>query len=485
MLDDRAVPSVYHVTNVADSGPGSLRDAVAAANAHAGSDILVFDASLSGQVITLAGNEIQITDDLKINGPGAGSLTVSGGGQSRVFEVDAPATVSISGLTITGGDGVADPSDTGLNAGQGGGVLSFGSLTIKASTVSGNSTIAGGGIFSYLGTLTIRDSSVSANSAFGGAGIDNFEGAVTISGSTLDDNFAPDGAGGAIYNDDGAVVMNGSTLADNFANSGGGIYNHGGISDVGTVTINGCNVIGNTAAAHDDPSGRVVRGGNGGGIYNEGGFQTMVTINVSTFEGNHALAASAFFGLFIDGGGGGAIYNNGGLTISGSTMTNNTADLIGGAIGNGGALSVNNCTLTSNSALGFLGFSGNGGAISIIGGTATITDGTITGNTSIHFGGGIFNAATLTMKNSTVSDNSALGFPTNPNTGEGGGIFNFFFSTATLDGCTVVGNTAALDGGGIYNDDFGTVNLANCVVGMNSLDNIIGGFNDLGGNVIF
>jgi predicted outer membrane repeat protein len=482
VLDDRAVPSVYHVTNIADSGPGSLRDAVAAANAHTGADVVVFDSSLSGQVIALAGNEIQITDDLKINGPS--SLTVTGDGQSRVFEIDAPATVTISGLTISGGDGVANPADTGLNAGQGGGILSFGSLTVNACTVSGNTAIAGGGIFNYLGALAVKGSSVSGNSAFGAAGIDTFHGTLQINDSTLADNSAPLGLGGAIYNDDSAVTISGSTLADNSANTGGGVYNHGGISDVGTLTMNGCSVVGNTAAAITDASGRFVRGGVGGGIFNEGGFQTMVTINGSTFTGNKALAKSAFFGLFIDGGRGGAIYDDGPLTVRGSTLSNNTAEVGGGAIESDGTLAVNDCTLTANSTLGFNGFAGNGGAIQILGGSATVADSTITGNTAIYFGGGIFNAGTLTMSNSTVSGNSAFGFPTNPTTGVGGGIFNFFFSTATLNGCTVEGNSAAFDGGGIYNDDFGTVNLSNCVVRLNTPDAIVGGFNDLGGNQV-
>src|SRR5579862_9566759 len=77
-LEDRLTPSVYHVTTTADSGPGSLRAAVAAANAHPGADVIVFDGRLSGQTITLAGGELLVTDDVRINGPGAGLLTVSG-----------------------------------------------------------------------------------------------------------------------------------------------------------------------------------------------------------------------------------------------------------------------------------------------------------------------------------------------------------------------------------------------------------------------
>src|SRR5438309_11471621 len=62
-LEGRAVPSVYHVTTNADSGPGSLRDAVVAANAHAGADQIVFDGGLAGHTITLTSGELLVTDD--------------------------------------------------------------------------------------------------------------------------------------------------------------------------------------------------------------------------------------------------------------------------------------------------------------------------------------------------------------------------------------------------------------------------------------
>ena len=65
-------------------------------------------------------------------------MTVSGGGLSRVFQVDAGVTASISGLTITGGSAV-----TTCN---GGGVDNIdGTATLTNCTVSGNSAAASGG----------------------------------------------------------------------------------------------------------------------------------------------------------------------------------------------------------------------------------------------------------------------------------------------------------------------------------------------------
>ena len=101
-LDDRTVPAVFHVTTLADGGAGSLRDAVARADARPGADVIVFGEGLTG-TIALTGGELDITDDVKVNGPGADRLTVSGGNVSRVFKVETGEAVSISGLTIAGG----------------------------------------------------------------------------------------------------------------------------------------------------------------------------------------------------------------------------------------------------------------------------------------------------------------------------------------------------------------------------------------------
>src|SRR5262245_7825590 len=100
-------------------GPGSLRDAVARANALAGADAIDFQPGLTGTV-TLTGGELDRTDDLAIAGPGAGRLAVSGSNLSRVFEVESGRTVLISGLTIGG------------NAGSG--IDNLGTLTVRDST---------------------------------------------------------------------------------------------------------------------------------------------------------------------------------------------------------------------------------------------------------------------------------------------------------------------------------------------------------------
>jgi uncharacterized repeat protein (TIGR01451 family) len=84
----------------------------------------------------------------------------------------------------------------------------------------------------------------------------------------------------------------------------------------------------------------------------------------------------------------------------------------------------------------------------------TLTGGNIDTNVT---GGGIFSIGTLTLTDTTVSDNTASG-------GYGGGIYNS--GTATITDSTVAGNTASSgSGGGIGND--GTLTLTNSTVSGN------------------
>src|SRR5215472_15444252 len=61
-LEGRMVLSAFHVTTLADGGAGSLRAAVAQANAQAGADTIDFQPGLAG-TIALTGGELDGTDD--------------------------------------------------------------------------------------------------------------------------------------------------------------------------------------------------------------------------------------------------------------------------------------------------------------------------------------------------------------------------------------------------------------------------------------
>jgi hypothetical protein len=269
-LEDRRVLSTLTVLNHLDSGAGSLRAEIAAA--HNG-DTIVFAPSLNGQTITLTSGELLIRKNLTITGPGAGELTISGGGLSRVFEVAPKENVTLSGLTISNGaaPGVGQ-------AGEGAGILNYGTLTVSGSTLSANTAAQdGGGIFNY-GTLTVSGSTLSANTAFPGVtleggyggGIFNYEGTVTVSNSsTLSGNSA--GYGGGIVNWGGALTVSGSTLSGNSAYDGGGIWNDG------TAKVSSSTLSGNSAYNA------------GGGIYN---IRTLTVENSSSISGNSAPVGS-------------------------------------------------------------------------------------------------------------------------------------------------------------------------------------------------
>src|SRR5262249_51422092 len=121
---------------------------------------ITFAPGLQG-TIALTRGQLAIQSGVTIQGPGANVLTVDAGGQHRGFSVTGgtATTVSISGLTISGG-----------SAATGGGILNADTLTLSDVLVTNNS---GGGIENHQGNLYLIDSTVSNNTtANTGGGID-------------------------------------------------------------------------------------------------------------------------------------------------------------------------------------------------------------------------------------------------------------------------------------------------------------------------
>ncbi len=119
------------------------------------------------------------------------------------------------------------------------------------------------------------------------------------------------------------------------------------------------------------------------------------------------------------------------LTVTAGSATN------GGGINNAGSLTVTDSTVASNNA------SNSGGGINNAG-ALTINNGTITGNGASN-GAGINNSGKLTVTDSTIAGNgTSVGY----STVRGGGIYNS--GTATAVNSTIAGNNALRAGGGIY-----------------------------------
>ena len=219
-------PGGFTVTNLNDSGSGSLRQAIIDSNMNPGPDTITF--SVAGIIALLTG-ELLIADDLTILGPVPTGITISGNNTSRVFNV-AGVKVIISDLIISNGNvgvgsggGIVNGGGTLtiINCtlshnvgGSGGGIGSFGTTTITNSTLSSNSGAVGGAIHNAGGELVINNCTVSGNSASITGGIDSvFASAkTTISNSSLVNNSSTIGAGGIRYR---MLTIKNSIIANN------------------------------------------------------------------------------------------------------------------------------------------------------------------------------------------------------------------------------------------------------------------------------
>lgn len=424
---------------------------------------------------------------------GSGGQSGHGGGIYSSGVLTLSHSIINNNATGRGGDGggahlidyITVYNGSGGNSGDGGGIYSTGTLTILHNTLSHNTTGFGGdpGDAGY-------HNSEGVPGAGGGGGALFATGDAMMRNSVVNGNIGGQRGGGAITTE-GVMSVTDSIIRHNstrdgdcdlaISGDGGGFYNAGKLTLLNSTVSNN--------RTGDNPDCYInfgVTGGFGGGIYNTNSGQ--LTLSGSMISGNRTgkgtcasplpsrgraentrRALTGSYYLIGHGGYGGGISNLGLLTITRSTISDNTA-------GNGGSIEI---SCDDRKA----GHGGNGGGISN-GGFLTLTHSTISGNVAGNgghhlrsfcdhelcqggdggLGGGLYNldriridgqeySGQATVINSTISGNrTGIRGMSNENSedgvdGDGGGIFG---THITLKNTTVSNNHANGHGGGIF-----------------------------------
>jgi hypothetical protein len=477
---------------------GVMNPAVAAANDCVGgpgcrtSLQAAIDAAPPGATIRIAAGTyaggVRIAKSLRLIGAGEGRTLIRGGGPVLTIETPSstPPTVVISGLTVTGG--VAH-GDDGVNA-FGGGILidtgpeySIGAtVTLRDVAVSGNTTAPtavsaspsgvkcpdgdcpyagsrGGGIASF-GRLTIERSVVTRNRAVG---------------------HASDAAGGGIYAANGVLTIRSSAVTDNTdAPAGIGRFAEAGgvFTSATTTTIQGSVVSGNRSELVTSwpirPQGELLdMVAMGGGIHIADGGAAM--IHDSTITGNSILADDPLGEIYAFGSG---ILVDGGsdLQMSRTTISKNRLQVRTATsedVGPSGAAAefdtageITDVQVIDNTSLVSTvdGQAQVSGAIDIFADNPqrlTLTRVAIRGNTAVArsragsalaLGGGILNNGLMDLKSVRIQGNTAAAYaPTAA--AQGGGIYNgpaLFDQQVelTVSDSRITGNAVVTSGGG-------------------------------------
>jgi hypothetical protein len=321
---------IITVTNTNDSGPGSLRQALADAN-----DGDTIDFAVTGTIALTSGG-LPVNKSLTISSPNKDQLSIDGNQALLVLGIFPDKTVTISGLTIRNGQigilneyGTLTVSNCAVSGNSEVGLFNDASvLTVSNCVVSGNLY----GIYNSHYVLTVNDCDVNANSY----GIYNYYGEASVSNCVVSSNqyggvFNYGVSGGPIDHIFGiaALIIADSIIKDN---SGPGVDNNAGGVTIIDTTISG-NSVGNTGG----------QSGAGGGVYTYqygGKIPGNLTVMNSTISGNSAFAY-----------GGGIACGKSGLTVINSTISGNSAGAYaGGIVGGSFDMMIVNSTVTGNSA---------------------------------------------------------------------------------------------------------------------------------------
>jgi uncharacterized repeat protein (TIGR01451 family) len=332
------------------SGNTSLRSAIEALNTVPGSSDLIHVPAGTYTLTTAGGagqgtsGELVVSDSngIKISGAGASSTTIDPNYIDRAFEIDQGTAATISGVTIKHGRAGADlaghtgmscPATAPAGAHPGGAILDQGTLTLKDDVFRDNMAAGNGGAVEDEGGLTVTGSIFSANNACSQASFASFlgvgnGGAIdessftnwSVDSSTISGNLAQADGGGLSESAiaDPTLKVTNSTIANNHSDvAGGGIVGEGS----GTVSLFADTLNGNTAT------------GDGGGIAGNDQDQVVNSTITNNFAGCSETDAAKCTDSSGSGEGGGIENAGSAVTISFSTINDNTAEG-----GNGGNL---------------------------------------------------------------------------------------------------------------------------------------------------
>lgn len=405
----------FTVKTIADKGADSLRAAIAAAQ---DGDTIRFAPSLKNKTIVLTRGQLEILENITLDGSDAPGLAISGNKASRVFEIGAAATVVLKDLTIA--QGKVTGSDE-IN-GAGGGILTNNSsnLTVINCRFEQNTAGFGGGIYAgFQATTTVINSRFDGNDGTlanaergGGAIATKSGGTLIVRGSTFTNNRGING--GAINSLLGELVVENSVFRGNDTRAGkrnavtsgygGAIYTDGANA---SGTNSGPGNVGGTITIRGSRFEENIGAGQGGGLFLFAYPPDKVLVENCLIANNTVIPNVSGDSL-----GGGLRHGNARLILRDTTFSENRAYQQGGGlwIGEDSPVSISNSTFALNRADNGKG-EGLGGAIAIanrLTNATTISHTTIAQNKAGFMGGAFWlGDQSVTLAHSIVAFNTA------------------------------------------------------------------------------
>lgn len=213
------------VTNNNDSGPGSLREAVASSS---NGDLIDFHSSTDGVTIFLTSGYIEVSKSIYIIGNGEDQTIIDGSNNSRVFHVLTSAKVTMKRVTIQNGSAASL---------FGGGVYNNGDLILEQCRIQNCVSQFGGGIGVSEGNLSIKECHIynCVGTSFGGGVMiisGNSSDQLNVEQSLIENNISDHGGG--VWASQVSTVINSSQILNNhgLVSGGGGFVNNNGLATI-------------------------------------------------------------------------------------------------------------------------------------------------------------------------------------------------------------------------------------------------------------